>query len=265
MNFTTFESQDTARRVVKGAAAFSKSISILQLVADAEEPPVIAELVKKSGMPRPTLHRLLKALAAEGLVEAKPNKTYTVGPRVIQLAGRAMQQNGLAIKAEPELNWLRAETQETVNLAIRTGRDVVYIQKKESPQAVRIATAIGDRVPLHASSIGRCFLAFLLPEERRLSLVENIDLPALTQYTVTDRKQLMDELELIRQRGYANVHQEADLAVECFGVSIFDRDRNPIAGISISVPLFRLNQNKEFYIRPLLECRDRIENKMFNS
>ena len=96
---------------VKGAAAFSKSIAILQMIADSEEPPSISTLVKRSGLPRPTLHRLLKALAAEDMVEPRANKTYAVGARALQLAGRALEQNDLAKIAAPEMSLLCNQTQ----------------------------------------------------------------------------------------------------------------------------------------------------------
>jgi IclR family KDG regulon transcriptional repressor len=118
-----------ATNAVKGAAAFSKSIAILQMIADSQDPPSISTLVKQSGLPRPTLHRLLKALAAEDMVELRPNKTYAVGARTLQLAGRALAQNDLAKIAAPEMSLLSAQTQETVHLAIRSSNDLVYIKQ----------------------------------------------------------------------------------------------------------------------------------------
>ena len=249
------------RKVVQGAAAFSKSISILQMIADSTEPPSIAQLVKESGMPRPTLHRLLKALAAEDMVESRPNKTSALGARMIQLAGRALEQNDLVRIAAPELDWLCAKTHETIHLAIRAGQDLVCIHKKDTSHPVRIASSVGGSVPFHASAIGKCLLAYL-PDDEQAEIIDCLELRNLTEYTITTKEKLMEELRAIRDVGYSIAHQESDLEVECYGVCVFDRANRPIAGISISVPLYRLNSNRSMYVNPLLECRDRIHSKM---
>jgi DNA-binding IclR family transcriptional regulator len=246
---------------VKGAAAFSKSIAILQMIADSDEPPSISTLVKRSGLPRPTLHRLLKALAAENMVEARANKTYAVGARALQLAGRALEQNDLAKIAAPEMSLLRSETQETIHLAIRSSNDLVYIYKKDTPHAVRIASRVGGRVPCHASAIGKCLIAYL-PEEEQARIVESMEMQKLTEHTITDRAALLEEFKLIRECGYAASHQESELEIQCFGVCIFDRAGQPAAGISISIPLYRLKEDRDAYLKPLIQCRDRIMQKL---
>ncbi len=250
-----------ATNAVKGAAAFSKSIAILQLIADSQDPPSISTLVKESGLPRPTLHRLLKALAAEDMVEMRPNKTYAVGARTLQLAGRALAQNDLAKIAAPEMSLLSAQTQETVHLAIRSSNDLVYIYKKDTPHAVRIASTVGARVPCHASAIGKCLIAYL-PLEEQVRVVESMDMRKLTEHTITDRQELLAEFQRIRENGYSTSHQESDLEIECYGACIFDRSGKPAAGISISIPLYRLKPNKDEYLKPLLECRDRITQRL---
>ncbi len=248
-------------KAVKGAAAFSKSILILQMIADSETPPTTAKLVERAGMPRPTLHRILKALAAENMIEVRSDKTFVLGARMIQLSGRALEQNDLLKVAEPELDWLRSKTQESVHLAISAGYELIYVQKKDSPHAVRIASSIGARVPFHASAIGKAYLAFV-PEEERGMILDSIEMPRLTQYTITNVNELKAELEQIRIRGYSVSHQQSDVEIECYAVCIFDRLGSPLAALSVSVPLYRLNSDKSIYLKPLLECRDRIMQKL---
>lgn len=247
---------------VKGAAAFSKSIALLQLVADSQHPVTIADLGRQSGLPRPTLHRLLKALAAEGMVESWPDKTYTVGTRMIRLAGRALEQNDIAKVAGPELTWLCTETQETVHLATHSNRGLVYLMKKDSPRAVRIASSMGGHVPMHASAIGKCVLA-LLPQKEQDEIVKSMEMTPFTPYTIITREKLQAELELIRHRGYSTAHQETDLEIECFGCAILDRKGRPVAGMSISVPLYRL-EAKEKYYEPLMESCRRVSGRLGN-
>ena len=248
-------------KAVKGAAAFSKSISILQLIADATVPPTTAKLVQITGMPRPTLHRILKALAAEEMVEIRADKTFILGARMIQLSGRALKQNDLLKTAEPELELLSGQTNESVHLAIRAGQELIYVMKKDSQQAVRIASMIGGRVPFHASAIGKAYLAFL-PEAEMEMIISSIEMPKLTQYTTTTPAELREELEEIRRRGYAVSHQQSDVEIQCYATCVFDRHGNALAAISVSIPLYRLNPDPSVYLNPLNECRDRIITKL---
>ena len=248
-------------KAVKGAAAFSKSISILQLIADSAEPPTTAKLVERTGMPRPTLHRILKALAAEEMVEVRADKTFILGARMIQLSGRALKQNDLIKTSEPELDWLCGQTQESIHLGIRAGQELIYLLKKDSPHAVRIASAVGDRVPFHASALGKAYLAFL-PEADRELIISSIEMPRLTKYTITTEAELRAELDQVRRDGYAVSHQQSDVEIECYATCVFDRHGKALAGISVSVPLYRLNPDKTVYLRPLIACRDRIITKL---
>ena len=246
---------------VQGTAAFSKGIAVLQLIADAPSRPTMSELLAASGLTRPTLHRLLKALQAEGLVEMTPNRTYQMGSRLIQFAGRALQQNDLARAAEPEMERLREITSETVHLAVRSGMEIVYLMKKESPQAVRLGTSVGGRVPMHASAVGKCILAFL-PVSERNAVLEDIKLPRLTKFTPTSINELVAQLKKIRQDGYCRSDQESILHVCCFGAPIFNGAGDPIGGLSISVPLFRIRENIQEYLVPLLSASEQVSRSL---
>jgi DNA-binding IclR family transcriptional regulator len=247
--------------IVPGTAAFSKGIAVLQLVADAEN-PTKHELLQRSGLPRQTLHRLLKALEAEQLVERSDDNRYHLGARMFQFAGRAIEQNEILRRAEPELRRLSERTRETTHLAVRSGQQMVYLLRQDSPQAVRLATHVGGRVELHASSIGKSLLAFL-PEDEREEIIRELEMPRITKFTVTSKKQLREQLTEIAQHGFAIATQESELDVQCYGAAIFDHRQVPIAGVSISVPTFRLDANpQQHYIEPLLETCGRISEKI---
>lgn len=242
---------------VQGAAAFSKGIAVMQLISEFQEPPTINELMEASDLTRPTLYRLLKALESEGLVECTNKKTFKLGARLIQFASRAFEQNDISRLSEPELKLLSSLTKETCHLAIRCGNEMVYISKQDSPQTVRLHSSVGNRVPMHASAIGKCLMAHLNGDERQ-RLVSGIELPELTQFTITDRNKLENQLNEIAVNGYATAHQETDLDVHCFGAVIFDRHRNPVGGMSISVPLYRLSADHNRYVQPLLAACKRV-------
>jgi DNA-binding IclR family transcriptional regulator len=249
------------RPVVQGAAAFSKGIAVMQLISEFPDPPSINELMEASDLTRPTLYRLLKALESEGLIECTNKKRFKLGARLLQFASRAFEQNDISRTADPELRLLANVTKETCYLAIRCGSEMIYIAKQDSPQTIRLHRSIGNRVPLHASAIGKCLMAHLNPEERN-HLVDNIELTSLTPFSITNRETLLEQLEEIARTGYAVAHQETDLDVHCFGAVIKNRSGEPVGGMSVSVPLYRLSSDHSRYIQPLLAACQRVSQSL---
>ncbi|SPD67498.1 IclR family transcriptional regulator (plasmid) [Cupriavidus taiwanensis] len=238
-----------------GTAAFSKFMAVLQLVADAAEPQTVAQLSRASGYPRPTVYRIVGALLAEGLVVEHPRTgTLTLGPRLISLASRSWGRSDLRIAAADALKTLRDTTRETVHLAVPSELGMVYIEKLESPQAVRMASRIGTRVTLYSSSVGKAYLS-ALPEAQREALLAQVKMERFTPNTVTDRNELRRELVETAERGYAEDREENEPQIFCYGAPILGPDGTPVAAISVSIPLFRRsNSPLESYVKPLREA-----------
>ena len=170
-----------------GTAAFSKFLAVLQCIADAQTPPGIAQLTALAGYPRPTVYRIVGALIAEGLVVESPHGgAYSLGPRLLSLASRSWERSDLRVAASEPLQVLRDATQETVHLAVRSGSEMVYIEKLESPQAVRMASRIGTRVTLYSSSVGKAYLASLKRAERD-ALLAPLHFERFTSNTIVER------------------------------------------------------------------------------
>ena len=245
---------DRERRVkpnsVQGAQSFSRSMAVLQLVADHASGPTAIDLAAKTDLTRPTLYRILASLESEGLIQQKPDKRYVLGSRLIGLAHRALAQQDVRALAHDPLMALRDETGETVHLAVRNLDAMVYIDKFESPELVRMASTIGTQVPFHTSSVGKAYLA-ALPEDEAEALVERLDLAPLTARSVTDREVLLDRVRAARRLGYSSDEEENESGIVCFGAAILDSAGRPVASVSVSVPDFRLNPDRGAYWRPL--------------
>jgi DNA-binding IclR family transcriptional regulator len=240
-----------------GTAAFSKFMAVLQLIADASDAPGIAELAALTGYPRPTVYRIVGALLAEGLVvESRRGACFELGPRLISLASRSWDRSDLRIAAAEALQTLRDVTRETVHLAVRSGLEMVYIEKLESPHAVRMASRIGTRVTLYSSSVGKAYLAALAPAERD-ALLRGLTFERFTPNTIIERAALDAELDATRARGYAEDREENEAQIFCYGSAILDTNGRPMACVSISIPLFRKCATPlETYIAPLRDaCR----------
>ena len=240
---------------IAGTRAFSKFIAVLQLIADQEQPLTIAQLSVLSGYPRPTIYRILAALSAEGMVtENASNKHFELGPRLISLASKAWEQSDLRSVATEPLRALRDATSETVHLAVPSETGMVYIEKLESPQAVRMTSRIGTRVTLYSSSVGKAYLA-ALDEPQRNRLLRKIKMKKFTENTITDLDVLRAEIAVAQKRGYAEDREENERQIFCVGAAIVDRDGVPVGCVSISIPLFR-KPSEETYLAPLLAtCR----------
>lgn len=242
---------------VAGTAAFGKFMQVLQLVADAEVPPSAADLVRASGFPRPTLHRIVAALQVEGLLcpGSRPG-TLALGPRLIMLASRSWGRSDLRLAAVEALKALRDQTGETVHLAVPSSGRMVYIEKLESPSVVRMASRIGASVDLHSTAVGKAWLA-ALPAARCEALLPGLALTAHTPKTVVSLDALRAQLADVRQRGWSVDDEENEPGIRCYGAAILGSDGTPVAAVSVSTLRFRQRRDPEAaYVAPLLAaCR----------
>ena len=235
-----------------GTAAFSKFATVLALVGDAAEPPGMAQLAASSGYPRPTVYRIVGALVAQGwLVETLSGGAYQLGPGLLALASRSWERSDLRLLAISELQALRDATQETVHLAVPSAAEMVYIEKLESPHAVRMASRVGTRVTLYSSSVGKAWLAASAPAVSE-PLIRALHFKRFTPHTLSGPHALREELALIRERGYAEDREENEAQIFCYGQAVLGADGRPAACISISIPLFRKQANpRRTYLEPL--------------
>jgi IclR family transcriptional regulator, KDG regulon repressor len=245
-------------KTVAGAAAFSKFIAVLQLIADAETPPNVAKLSAASGYPRPTVHRIVAALQAEGMIVGMcaAGNTFGLGPRLVNLASRSWERSDLRLAAVDALTELRNLTSETIHLAVPSQGEMVYIEKLESPHAVRMASRIGTRVSLTSSSVGKAYLATLGDAERE-ALLKDAPLARFTEHTMTTLDEVRKEVNATAQRGYAEDREENEVAISCYGAAIRGVDGRAVGCVSISMPTYRRQADAQTrYIEPLLAaCR----------
>ena len=232
------DTDDAGQPAVAGTQAFGKFMRVLQLVADAEQPPNVAALMRATGFPRPTVHRIVAGLVAERmLVENPATHGLALGPRLIQLASRSWGRSDLRLAAMDELKRLRDITGETVHLAVPNGRSMVFIEKLESPSAVRMSSRIGTSVPL----------------AERAALLKGLPLPRHTAHTLTERAAFEAELAATQAAGWSTDREEHEDGVYCFGAAVRGADGRPVAAISVTTLVFRQKEDPaRAYVAPLL-------------
>ncbi len=221
--------------------ALRKGLALLDLLR-AHGALTMAEVQRESGLNRTMTFRLLRALVELGFVAHDPVRHhYTLGLRLLELGGAVAARLDLAALGRPLLVALREETRETVNLGVQEGSEIVYIAMEEGTLALRMSARLGGRDPLHSTSLGKAILAFLPGAEQARIVASLGTLPRLTANTVTDAESLQRELALTRRRGYALDDEENELGARCVGVPVLDGAGVPLAGLSVSGPIGRID------------------------
>lgn len=252
----TFPSSKTGQ--VAGTASFSKFVQVLQLIADLPSPVVMAELVRASGYPRPTVYRIVAALAAENFIRDNPHTgAFELGTRLLQLASKSWGRSELRLVSVDVLKQLRDTTCETVHLAVPSGDHMVYIEKLESPSAVQMASRIGTTVCMHATAVGKAYLSALEPDARK-EIIAGLQLTRYTDNTLQTAHALEKNLKEIQKKGWSEDLEEHEAGIHCFGVPVLGENGVPIAAVSVSTLRFRQKpEYLENYVKPLmLACRD---------
>jgi IclR family KDG regulon transcriptional repressor len=204
----------------------------------------VREVARKVNLSHSAAGRLMQALRELGILSQDSDTAlYSMGARVLTWAG--MYSNTLDVRnaALPAMRELHQRTMETISLYILDGAERVCVERLESPQSVRIVAYIGRRLPLHAGSAGKVFLAFM-PPARRDEILKSHALTPLTLNTIVDLQALLAECDTIRSQGYAVSQGEWILEASGVAVPIFDSFGSVTAALSISGPAQRFTAAK---------------------
>lgn len=221
----------------------------------------ISELSRLLGRPKSTIFGLVAALEANMLLEQDlVTGKYKLGRTMFRLGSRYKQD--LRGKSMPYLQKLCDLTGETVNLVIPDGKNVLYVAKVESNQSIRISTNVGGSLPMYCTAVGKAILAHI-ELDRALGLIDKAEYASVTSNELS-QEQIINELQQVRQQGYALDLEELNIGLICVGVPILDNEENPIAAISVSGPAFRMTQEKQTACASLLiETAKTIESLVF--
>ena len=222
-------------------SALEKALVILEIVTDQPQPIGLPDLNARTGMPRQTLHRLLKQLEAERLILRDPKRArYSVGPRLARLSLNTLLSSNNSAPVRSVLQTLVASIQETCNLGVLDGMEFLYLERIESNWTLRVSLQAGSRVPAYGSAGGKILLA-LLPEDLRRRLITAAPLRAHTPNTITDPDKLEAHLAAIREAGYAKNDQEATVGIVGLAVPVVDGAGKPIAALAVHAPAARVS------------------------
>ncbi|MGA5504740.1 IclR family transcriptional regulator [Streptomyces umbrinus] len=231
-----------------GVQSLERAFDLLERMADAGGEVGLSELSVSSGLPLPTIHRLMRTLVACGYVRQQANRRYALGPRLIRLGESASRL--LGTWARPYLARLVEETGETANMALLDGDEVVYVAQVPSKHSMRMFTEVGRRVLPHSTGVGKALLAHVPADEVR-ALLSRTGMPAATDKTITTPDEFLSALEEVRSAGYAVDDNEQEIGVRCLAVSV--PNSPTAAAISISGPAGRVTETATERIVPVLQ------------
>lgn len=224
---------------VSGVQSLERALDILEVLGHSEGELGVSEIGLSVGLANGTVHRLLSTLTQRGYArQVLDNRKYTLGPRAITLASSA--RGRLGPLARPFLRELMEVSQESANLAALDRNSVVYIEQAPAPRMVRMFTEPGNRVSPHASGTGKVLLAYQ-PPEAVPAILGRGELTRFTSSTITDMGQLREELDRIREQGYAMDSEEIEEGVRCVAAPVYGAEGKVVAAISISGPAGRLD------------------------
>ena len=238
-----------------GVQVITRAISILRALRNHPEGLSLAQIAQEVNLARSTVHRIVSTLEDDQFVTAaSASGGYRLGPALAVL-GAAVNHN-LRDQLRPFLEQLFLEINETIDLAVLDGDQLVFVDQIATPHRLRAVSGVGLSFPLHCTANGKAMLA-KLDQEQMERLLPDV-LPSFTPNTETSRLKLEQELAQIREAGIAFDREEHTLGICAIGAAFWD-PLGTLAAISIPVPSIRFYGNEQLLVEALLRNCEKIE------
>ena len=215
-----------------------RSAKLLDAIGQYEDPVSLKILSADTGLHPSTAFRILGSLGEVGFVEKDTAGHYMLGRKLVHLAGKVKRGVDLRAQALDIMQDLRDALGETVNLTVREGDEVIYIERVTPNRMMRVEQVIGSRAPLHVTAVGKLMLAEL-GDSFIAAYSDRTGLDSYTSHTITSVDKLKSAVYLAHKQGFAYDNEEAEEGVGCIGVLLYGPDHDVIGGLSISAPIER--------------------------
>lgn len=215
---------------------------LIDTIAAHPEALNLKRIAEITGLHTATTHRILNDLVACRLLDRYDANTYRLGIRLLELGALVKSRIDVRISAQEHMRRLHRATGQTINLAIRQGDEIVYIERSFSERSgVQVVRAIGGRAPLHLTSTGKLFLS-VEDDTQVKAYAQRTNLTGNTPNSLTNIKTLKAELAKVREQHFARDNEELELGVRCIAAGIYDDSAKLIAGLSLSAPAQQLQE-----------------------
>lgn len=244
--------QDNSRNSIQ---VIERMASLLDALAAHNEPTSLKQLAQATGLHPSTAHRILAAMVTERLADRLDGGTYQLGMRLLELGNIVKNRINIREIALPHMRGLHARIGEAVNLGIRHGDHIVYVERTSSGRsAIRVVYLVGERGPLHTTSVGKLFLAEDSTDDVR-DYAGRTGLPGHTQHSLTTLAALEKELEKVRRHSIAFDNEEIEIGLKCVAAGIRNDEGELVAGLSVSAPAERADPD---WAQTVRACADDI-------
>lgn len=226
--------------------AIDRAVNILNCFTKDRRELKLSEISEMLDINKSTVHGIITTLKYHRLIDQdEETQKYRLGLHLLALG--SITRNSLKITeiAKPYIDEVCDLVEETVHLGTLDEMEVVYLDKAESHQSMRIVTTVGARIPAHCTGIGKAMLAYL--DKEVLSEMLPDKLAEYTPKTISDKKKLLEQLELIKKNGYSLDDEEYNIGLACIAAPIFDNNKQAKYAISISGPTVRMTEDKIKY------------------
>jgi len=246
-----------------GVQTIDRTFDIIELLSAAPNGMGVTEIGKKLGLHKSTVYRLINALVRRGYLEKEQNTgLYRIGLKFVEISGLYLQQIELKTEAVPFMRQLSEQTGQVTHLAILDETEVVYIEKIDVMQSLRMYSQIGKRIPVHCSALGKV----LLSAQNNVSLentLKKIKFTRFTENTITDAAEFRKEIEKARQKGWAADNEEHEKGIRCIAAPIRDFTGKVIAALSITGSRNIITPEKDdYYGKLVMEAADNISKRL---
>ena len=235
--------KDPALTTAPTIQVIERMFTLIDVLASREEAISLKEISQKTGLHPSTAHRILNDLATGRFVDRPEAGNYRLGMRLLELGNLVKGRLNVRDAALAPMRDLHKLIQQPVNLSMRQGDEIVYIERAYSERSgMQVVRAIGGRAPLHLTSVGKLFLAAADPLRVR-TYATRTGLAGQTRNSITQLQVLERELSRVNQSGFARDNEELELGVRCIAAGIYGDQGELLAGVSMSAPADRLDES----------------------
>lgn len=219
--------------------AFARGLVIFQVLSTSKRPQTISDISKITGFPRATVRRGLYTLVILGFV-TQDDREYSLTSKILTISHSFISSQSLPNAAQPILENITKTIDEASSMAVLAQNNIVYIARSsENTQRIMSNTlAIGSQLPACCTSMGRVLLA-AEPYEKQLEILEQLKPKAYTPNTIYEKDALLEELQKVKEQGYAIIDQELEIGLRSIAVPVFDKSEKIVASINISTHAMR--------------------------
>ncbi|MCP3027503.1 IclR family transcriptional regulator [Halobacillus sp. A5] len=229
-----------------------RAMDVINAVSTSRNGMGVTDIAQQMDINKSSVYRILHTLEEYGFIEQNEESgKYKLGYKLLEISSRLLESIDLRTEAQPFLKTLENYTSEVIHLVVYDQGEVVYLEKMEGTETLRMHSKVGRRAPMHCTSVGKVILS-QLPERTVLDIIERKGLPKHTDHTITDTGLFLTELKNVKQKGYALDLEENEQGIICIAAPIFDHTQQVAAALSISGTSLRMTEER------LTDLKDKV-------